>query len=102
MPWSINTSIAHGVRRVTDQVVPSRQHVVEGPEPVDVVPGEAAGLDPLEHAAEIEIALAWDEVFFEAVTKAIGEAHFAHTAKIECIDESVDPIGNQMRMIRGE
>ena len=63
---------------------------------------EALALDAPEHVAEIEVAVARLQVHLVAVAEAIGEPHLAHRAHVERVDEAVDAVGHEMRVVGRE
>src|SRR6185503_14157441 len=64
IPQSASADVDAGRPRLLDEVVPSRDHVVEGGEGVGVVALVAPAFDQLEHVAKVEIAGAGLEMHF--------------------------------------
>jgi len=61
----------------------------------------ASALDTREHPPEVDRALTGAEVLLVSPV-AVGHAHLAATAEIHGVEEAVDALGDQMRMVDRE
>ena len=61
----------------------------------------APALDPLEHPPEVDRALAGAKVILVS-TVVVGHTHLAAAPEIHGVEEAVDALGNEMRMVDRE